>query len=205
MRLVRGKYTSLLLVAVVCLCASVASADRLNLSHPHYPLVASDFIQVDYDADGGAGGMGLLTAVGYAADLQEFEGDSQIIDGDFILTVVINPTTGAGISGELVVSEWWDVSSDLFYSADLTAFGWGTLEGDDVFEATFIQDGNMMASDGDDLGVILALASIDAPWDFSQDFSNSGYGTSQSFYMPEPTTMIVMSIAGIGLLRRRRR
>ncbi len=87
----------------------------------------------------------------------------------------------------------------------LTAFGWGTAAGDDLFEATFVQEGNMLTDDGGNIGMILFSAGAGAPWDFTQDFNEGWSGFSKTFYMPEPSTMVVMSIAGIGLLRKRRR
>ena len=57
MKLLRGSFLPLaLMVCAVCLCVTSASAARLNLSHPHYPLVASDFIDVVYNPTGGGGG-----------------------------------------------------------------------------------------------------------------------------------------------------
>ena len=188
MNLLRGKHTSLLLVAVVCLCVSGASAARLDLSHPHYPLVASGSIDVSYDPGGGSGSAGRLTAAGFTGSLQTSQTSSQSIYGYFNLTVDIDTSTGAGLSGTLQVGDEFMTGNQLFGSLTLTEFGWGTLAGDDVIEFAFTQSGNMLADNGDNVGVILAVGRQSAPWDFTQSFDTliggsqyTGNGVSETF------------------------
>ena len=200
----KGKCISVATLLAVCLFASAASAERLNLSHPHYPLVASDFIDVTYEPTGGGGGGGILTAIGYSAELNMDEGSSETLYGDFILTVDINPATGEATGGTLEVTEDYVTGVQLFYSEQLTAFGWGTLAGDDIFECVFAQQGNMLAPDGEPVGVIMATVGAAAPWDFSNSFDNgSGNGYSKTFYLPEPSVGALLTVFGLGLLRRR--
>ena len=52
--------------------AGLAGAGLIDgLSFDHYPRVYSVDVQVDYDADGGTGGTGLLTASGWTWDCYE--------------------------------------------------------------------------------------------------------------------------------------
>jgi hypothetical protein len=203
-------------VVFLGLTTSLAEAELIDgLSFDHYPRVYSADIQVDYDADGGTGGTGLLTASGWTWDCyEENSGDSYALYGDFYLEVEIDKSDSENIlaaSGYLTVDDPGGPVEDLFYSTAITDFGFG---GNDLLQFLFVQEGSgMMAPDGEPIGIIISGVSIDDdlfseanPPTFLVDFYNNYNGSSNTFYLPEPTTMLLLTI-GLGsmCIRRRRR
>jgi len=140
-------------------------------------------VQLD-EADTGSTGFGTF-------ELQvELESDGQILEGgDHELHVAWDPYMTGNI--------------DLFYSTTLIAFGFSA---DDKFECIFEQEGNMLAPDKEQVGVILWGVSIGGGEPvFNAPFSNGGNGYSDTFYLPEPSGLVVLSIVGLGALYRRKR
>lgn len=203
----------LALAAVVFLgLATSALGARLNLPQPMYPLINSDFIDVTYDASGGGGGSGRLTAIGYTAELKLDANSSEYLYGDFTLIVDIDPLTGAPLAGSLELTEDYVTGVPLFYSEQITAFGFGTEPDDDVLEVVFIQQGNRLANDGDPIGVILSVVGAAAPWDWSNSWDNlivgmpgTGDGYATTLLIPEPSMAGLLGPAVFGLAARRRR
>lgn len=175
-----NRRTLCLIVAVLFSTAASTFAAPLNLS-VDYPLVTADFLSVSYDADG-AGANGLLTGTAfttnYNLDGSGSVGLSQF--GDFTVSIVINPATGFGISGSLLMTG--DINNDtanevLFSSNTLTDFGFGI---DDKFEATFRSDGtgSLAGSSGSQFSVILdarQISQFNGPIEpfFTHDFGPS--------------------------------
>jgi len=201
---------SCLLVCVFTISAGSSYAELLNLTVEHYPRVYSTFVQVDYDP-AGAGANGLLEASGWTWDLYEDETSMSwpIYSGEFLLSVEIDKATGQGVSGSLdVTGDPYGPLETLFYSTTLTAFGYG---GDDLFECLFTQEGSGLPPVGEPIGIIMNAVSIDdlifsegvePGWDVA--FSNGGDGYSNAFYLPEPSSMALLGLAGLGLISRRR-
>ena len=143
--------------------------------------------------------------------------------GTFNISVAVDPTTGPGLSGSLTIKATrMDAGhygeyipgcddDDVFYSTTLADFGSGV---EDKFEFVFTQEGTgMLAPDEEPIGIIVdarEISNFDDPNgpDFSLSEWNNGYGltaNSHAFYMPEPTTLIVLAIAGgLAVVRRRR-
>lgn len=213
----------ILLVSLLAIPLSSAQGALLSppLSPEHYPLIYSSNIRVVYDADGGTGGNGLLTATGTSLMYKPSSTDDVVdVDGTFEVTAHIVPSTGAFISGHLDVTgvkddgggwiEDYLSSNELFFSDTLTAFGFGP---EDKFEFLFTQEGNMLANNNAIVGLIFSAATItefSTPV-FTSDFDNffmdmePYLGTSDTFWLPEPATLIVLAMAGgFAVLRRRR-
>jgi len=207
-----------LMCVVVCVCllfvaSSPASATLLGLTPPHYPEAHSISISVAYDADGGGGGYGLLTAGdGIFNGYTELVNTSStttiwLWDGFFQLTAVID-SNGVGQSGTLSVTGDLDGMNTvtLFSSTHLLDFGSGA---DDLFEFLFRQDGDtdLGVLDGDTIGVVLDAREIDFGIStpvFNSDWSGDGQALSDTFYFPEPTTLALLMLGGVSLIRRRR-
>jgi len=192
-------------VSFIFISAGAAQGDLLNLSRDHYPRIYTGSILVTYDADG-AGDKGLLIAEGWPMAVDSSDVDTvDLLDGIFYLECVIDPATGAAESGSLTVTGDLDGVNTvtLMESTILTAFGSGA---EDLFEFKFTQEGaTPLVPDTDTIGVILdgrEVLDFSVP-DFSSDFTNDGWGNAESFYMPEPTTMVLVGLGGIGILRRR--
>ena len=209
------KVIRVVFVCIVTLGLTTSFVDGVlipDLSFDHYPRVRAIDVSVTYDANGGTGGTGLLTASGYTWELyMENASNYDDLDGDFYLEVEINKTTLKPASGFLTVDDYYMSGDDLFYSTIITDFGFG---GDDMLQFRFVQEGTgMMAPDNEPVGVIISAVSIpnelfseaNQPT-FLVNFSNSGNGYSNIFYLPEPATMLLLA-AGLGsiCIRRRRK
>ena len=200
-----------------------------------YPLVFSTNVKVDYDPTGGAGGNGRLTASGWTYTYTALEGTAVVdVFGDFNLDVDIVPSTGVAVSGNLTVTgvDYWTDEAletgledgNLFSSNELallpsgqTAFGSGA---EDKFEFIFVQDGDMLVNDETYIGVVIWAYAIDAfnvidpfftvvggTWQNYDPLDDDGDypGESDTFHLPEPTTLIVLAMAGgLAVVRRRR-
>jgi len=206
-------------VGVLLISVVSAHAELIPLDLEHYPRVYSNAVQVDYDADGGGGGggctLGLLTASGWTYDLYEENADDSLplYAGDFLLEVVIDPLTDTAVSGTLsVTGDPYGPLQNMFSSSTLKTwqpFGFG---GDDLFEFQFIQDSTPGLPPEDEvLGIILSGVGI--PNDifaegvlptFDVDFSNTGNGYSNTFWLPEPSTAVMLGLGALGFMRRRR-
>ena len=135
----------------------------------------------------------------------------QYLYGYFELSVEIT-TAGVAVNGAETSLSVTDEDLDynlipLFTSTNLTGFGSGA---EDLFEFTFTHEGAGLPDPGDQIGVILSGWSIDEfndPNDpvFNIDFDNNYNGVSNTFYMPEPTSIALLSVAGIGAVLRKRK
>lgn len=225
----KGLCLSVLLVGILSFNPvwGTPSAPLLNLTTDHWPLVYAAYLQADYYGAGhpsntlvnsATEGQLVLSAtvMQYTPDV----GESPVsITGSFLIELAVNPLTGEGLGGKLEVSGTDFYlnplpglpTDDIFYSTTLTAFGSGM---EDKFEFCFVQEGTgMLAPDAEPIGVIVDARPIE---DFNDPDSpvfnvyewDNGYGltaNAHTFYMPEPTTMIVLGVAGAGIVLRRRR
>lgn len=159
-----------------------------------------------------AGGQGLLTVDAFPWELYEDE-TSPIVDlfaGDFHVEVLVDQLTGVAVSGSLSVTgdpyPPFDVVS-LFNSNTLTGFGFG---GSDLFDFTFTQQGDtVLAPDGSTVGIIVSAVSMPdnlfgVVHPDGTVFENNSNGFTDVFFYPEPTSIAMLSLAGLTLLRKRR-
>jgi len=216
------------LMATLFLLPSTAGAYLLDLSPTHYPLVYSNAITINYyDLTDPARppeatpGKGYFVASGWSAQYTTDRlGFGPVVDlehGSFTLTAVIDPNTGAAESGTLYVTgdpngdipipgDPSGTMVDMFQSARLTAFAYDPLV--DKFEFIFLQDGaGMQADPNEPVGVILSGYSINGnnSYDFTQSFVNNYNGDSYTYFLPEPSAAVLLSVAAVGLIRRRRK
>lgn len=205
----------------LCILASSAHAGLMDMNIEHYPRLYTINVQVTYDPNAIAGPNGLLTASGWSWDFYDAVSSSIPMNvGDFDLSVVVDPN-GVGVSGSLSVTgdlTTMYVAEDLFTSSNLVEFAYG---GDDLFHVLFKQDPNVpgVSTSNETLGVILSGVSIDnaifgtdpntqvysQPAWGDQDFENGAGGYSNTFYIPEPCTALVLAAGGVFIHRRRRR
>ena len=207
----------------LCILASSAHAGLMDMTYDHDPRLYATNVNLAFDPNGAAGDNGLLTASGWSWDFfnKEEPNDTVALSlGDFTLSVIIDPN-GVGVSGWLEVTgdlTTYDVEEQLFDSNELVDFAYG---GDDVFHFQFYQNPNIsgIAPANALLGVILSGVSIpndifgtdpntqvySQPAWGDQDFENGAGGYSNTFYIPEPCTALVLAAGGVFIHRRRRR
>jgi len=217
---IRFRETRAILVCGFLLAAPAAAHGALlNLTRLHYPLVYAGNVSVNYDADGGAGG-GLLTASGTPfITLQLDDSDSGTsYFGSFALMLEL--VSGGDNDGSIVPGGqqslnitykpdgFMGASETIFSSTKATAFGFWY---EDKFEFLFTQNVDTEFVDaGEPVGVIVTANSIpdfnepDIPV-FTDDFSNGLGGESNTFYLPEPGTAVLMAVGAVAVFRRRRR
>ena len=177
-------------VFVTSLFSVSAHGALLNLT-VDYPLVTGGIsASLDYDADGGAGGNGLLTGSSFLSNYNPDGSGSQSLTqiGQLTFEVVIDPSTGEGLSGSLTATG--DVGSGmetLFGSSQLVDFGFG---GTGLFEAVFVQAaGSSLAPAGAQIGLIHDSAgSFSSGVSFDSDFTTNPL-KNDIFLIPEPATL----------------
>lgn len=197
-------------VAVLLLLTVSVDAASLNLTLTHYPRTYSGVVTVTYDANAVSETVGTLTASGTSSQIFYDASPNYVqVWGTFSVEVDIDHGTKDFVSGSgtLIVDDDFFGQGQLFSSTAITAFG---FSGNDILEFLFIQDGNMLAPDGAEVGIILPAVSIpDGLWGegnlptFTEDFANTGTGYSNTFYLPEPSICILLALGGLTALRRR--
>ena len=194
-----------------------------NLSFDHYPRIRATNTTVTYVADGGTNGRGLLTASGYTTEYYNDENNPTTfieIDGDFTFAVEIDKATFQAVTGSatpLAVDDLFGGEPDYTPLGDLfksdtseepVDFGYG---GDGLLQFLFKQTGSgMLAPDGEIIGVIITTVSISSETfgaGFQSGFDNNDNGFVNIFFLPEPTSMLllVMGLGSICIRRRRRK
>ena len=176
-----------------------------------YPDLTSQLIQVDYTAATGSFiADGLPTALALDSTppptygLADFSGTL-----NWNITLLLD-TAGSPLSGDLtVVGKVPNAGfmSGTLLTGDVSHFD---FVGAEIFEFLFDIDGGDMESlfggPGGSLGVILDAWDTGFDGDYSQDFSNSGFGSADTFPVPEPGGLVlILAIGGMALFRCTRR
>ncbi len=196
-----------LFVALVVMTASTANAALLNLTVT-YPLVTADFLIATYDADGGPSGNGLFQADGFVTNWNPGTGVITLgTFGTYEIDVVVDPGTGAAISGTLSIFADLDndtVNELIVTSNAIAAWGFGV---EDKFEAVFISQGGY-APAGSPVGTIIDARHIPnfngVDPVFTADFSSDGLKSDSFIVVPLPAAAWMgLPLLGAAMLRRR--
>lgn len=198
-----------LFVALVVMSASTANAALLNLTVT-YPLVTADFLFAQYDADGGPGGTtGLFQADGFVTNWNPGTGVITLgTFGTYHIDVVVDPGTGAAISGNLSIFADLDndtVNELVATSNAIAAWGFGV---EDKFEAVFVSQGGY-APLGSLVGTIVDARHIPnfngVDPVFTADFVSDGLKSDSFFVVPLPAAswMGLTLIGAVAAMRRR--
>jgi hypothetical protein len=170
------------------------------------PDITAGFTLVSYDAT-----TDVFTATGFATNL-DLDGDAPPdynITGSntqFDIIATVN-SSGVASAGTLViqgkVSEVSATSGTLL-TGTLSQFGYSTVAGGEIFEFVFaVTGGDLASSFGPSAGVILDANDTGFGGNFTSDFSNNGFGTSDTFPIPEPATVSLLLLGGAGVACRR--
>lgn len=195
--------TGLMWVAASTSCPAVL----LNFSHPTYPDLFSDFVNVTYNAT-----TDQFVAQGFAESIALAAGPTTPL---FQQTFIINATINA--SGVLQPGGTISIGTGGSYlTGNLTQFGWDNISSN-LFDFAFTPTGGTYAGSYGSLGYEVLDAQFDAAsatkfkGNFNSDFSNIrpalgyGIGLSHTFKanvtgaVPEPSTLFLMLTGGCGL------
>lgn len=227
-RAVSLKLVACVLVALFVVAPMRAQATPLNLTQHHFGDVTTHFTTVNYSLNGD-GITGTLTAEGYP---DQFDENNQNVGGPyqyFYLTMTLNKTTHAIVSGSVLIDGETDGSPHFLgtntthlLTGNITAFGFadpplGSLGAGNLFEFKLDVTGGVLApayyTSGKG-GIILNIQNGSGASNFTgvftAPFDNGGNGYSDTFPMPvpEPSTAVLLALGFIPLarhLRRRRR
>ncbi len=199
---------------VCCVAVSAAQADLAGFE-PEAPFLDTSELHVQYKANDGTLDMWTKpnSDLSYSADgVNWFTGT-----GSLSLTMQVNPDDGSLISGSI---EFTTGTGEAGFpegtttTAELSQFGYDFNTGELDFQ--FV---NAIGDPEDNpfieaitapiaaLNMFVTLGALDSnPWpvDFSKSWSNQGAGGA-SVGIPEPSTMVLLALGAMGLIRRRRR
>lgn len=185
--------------------ASVVQADPLNLTIPHDPWVFSSGVYVDYSLTGSDTGRLMISGWPDTFNATPIIEGVRLESGSLELSIDMY-TNGVPIGGTVTLtgSELYGDENPpiLFHSTNLTAFGFSNYA---KYEFLFTQEGVGIPPLDEPFGVVVLGMSVPGEGiDFTQPFSNYSNGQAETFYLPEPSSLVVLAMAGIGLIRRRR-
>lgn len=193
-------------VGGVCLlvswfAATSSHAEPLDLSL-ELPDIQSAFIQVDYDES-----LDLFSAYGFALTI-DYDGvpppDFAIFGGVFDLVAMID-ADGNATSGSLTITGEVNGAGPTLLTGDLLDFGFIESPGGDIFEFLFDPIGGDLLADFTPGPIGVILDAVDSGFDgtWFDDFSNGGFGNSDTAPIPEPTTLSLALGLLVCLARRR--
>ena len=196
----------LLAVAIVGAFSSLAGAAMIGVTKTTPPDITSDFLTVTYNSTTHA-----LHVAGFA-DFMDSNGqpppDDYYIGGAASFTLDANVYSGGVATyGKLTISGTiaaLGATSGTLLTGNMTQFGFDA--GGNLMDFKFAVTGGDLASRyGSQAGVILNTVG-GFTGSFGSNFSNTGSGSTDTFPVPEPATMLVLlGAAALGVLRRSRR
>jgi len=195
-------------LALLCVLAmtGISAATPLNLTLG-LPDVTSGFLSVGYST-----ATHQLTAGGYAFSL-EINGvggpDYSISAGSFSLSATVDQAGGLNggtfsIGGTI---SGIGATTGTLLMGNISSFGFANAPGGEIFEFTAtVTGGDLAALYGPSTGIILDAYDSGFNGTFLGSFANTGFGVSDTApVVPEPATLLLALIGGIGLAARRRR
>ncbi len=206
-----SKTTGLILLFGVLLLGLVSSASAAPLGLLQTPPdISAAFIQVNYD------GAGNLTASGFPQQLtlDSAPGNFDTIVGTFDIIATLQPTTGAFISGTLVIDGTISGTNTGFggtgpgnlLTANLIAFGFPNSPPGDL-EFVWSVSGGLLSGGtpfGTTVGTLLHASGYAGSFD-GVSFDNGFSSSANTFAIPEPAlgSLLLMGLVGLALRRRR--
>jgi hypothetical protein len=192
--------------------SSAASAALLNLNQ-YPPDITSSFISVSYSG-GAFSATGFPTAFDVDGTPPPDYSIVQVAPGvpaSFSISLIVNPATGAAISGTLNITGKIDpiATSGVLLTGDIADWGYLDPPGGDLFEFEFdLTGGDLLAYfPGAKAGVILDAVGSGFNGTFEGEFSNAGSGQADAFAeaVPEPSTLCLLILGSLAFLVWRRR
>jgi len=203
-------------LGILALCGA-AQATPLGLVSGAKPDITSDFIDVEYDA-----GSDLFSALGFAEQLVDLalvtHPNTAVTYGSFSITATIDAGGNASAGSLSITGAMPSLGAPgpTLLTGTLSAFGFLDPPGGDIFEFLFTITGGDLATPGQyglpgsTVGVILTMF---APGSFNGTFTNSfnnnggipgfGAGVSDTFFIPEPNSLVLLSLGVFICLRRK--
>lgn len=191
------------IVGLVLLMGGVAHAALLGLTLGT-PDITSSFVSVNYNATSDE-----FNAQGIAMTL-DLDGvappDFNIANGLFSINASIDGS-GTATAGTLTINGSVNAAGPSLLTGTLSQFGYMDSPGGEVFEFLFSPIGGDLAGafKNGPVGVILDAVNSGFTGVWTSNFANSGFGASDTAYVPEPGAFILLIVGFSSLIRSRRR
>jgi len=181
--------------------AQSSYAAPLNLFMSTTPDIFSSFITVNYDATSD-----LFTASGLAMTYKPdaVTPSATIAGGSFALTATIDDA-GIATAGSLSITGTVLGHGPSLLAGNLQNFGFLDAPGGEIFEFVFDNVTGDLAADyqGAPVGVILDASDTHFNGSWLNSFANSGLGVSDTGMVPEPCSLLLLTL-GLPVIYRRR-
>lgn len=196
------------MVAVAAMLLTAGAAQQANASliglTPSLPDIVTGFVFLDYDSS-----KKLLDVEGFVGDITtQWQGPPAYYPFDYYYSINASiDNAGRVRGGTLIISgkiAGLGLQSGTLLTGNLSQFGFSPCPGD-VFEFTFdVTGGDLASYFGPHAGVILDPVDSGFNGSFASNFSNTGYGVSDTFPVPEPVSLVILALGACPLLLRRK-